>query len=152
MPDVVLILTTAPAGDAGKAIARVLVDERLAACVNVLAPMTSVYRWQGAVEHETEQQLIIKTTHDAVDALWDVLRARHPYDTPEFVVVPIIDGSEDYLAWVARETRGLQGRVPRRSDFVRRKRQYSTAIGNTETSDAQRHERNSPSRRERCRK
>ena len=64
MTDLVLILTTAPAGDAGEAIARALVDERLAACVNVLAPMTSVYRWHGAVERETERQLIIKTTSD----------------------------------------------------------------------------------------
>jgi len=109
MPDVVLILTTAPAGDAGQAIARVLVDERLAACVNVLAPMTSVYRWQGAVEHETEQQLIIKTTSDRIAAIQARIGELHTYDLPEYLVVKVSDGGAAYLEWVARETRSTSG-------------------------------------------
>lgn len=109
MADVVLILTTAPAGNAGEAIARVLVDERLAACVNVLAPMASVYRWQGAVEHETEQQLIIKTTSDRIAAIQARIGELHSYEVPECLVVQVADGGAAYLEWVARETRGDSG-------------------------------------------
>ena len=77
-----------------------LVVSGLAACVNVLPAMTSVYIWEGAPQVDEEQQLVMKTTTDAVDALWEVLRRRHPYDTPEFLVLPVVDGSDDYLAWV----------------------------------------------------
>jgi periplasmic divalent cation tolerance protein len=105
MTDVVLILTTAPAGDAGEAIARVLVDERLAACVNVLAPMASVYRWQGAVESDTERQLIIKTTSDQAAAIHARLRELHSYDLPEFLVLKVADGGAAYLEWVQAATR-----------------------------------------------
>jgi periplasmic divalent cation tolerance protein len=107
--DVVLILTTAPAGDAGEAIARALVDERLAACVNVLAPMASVYRWQGAVERETERQLIIKTTGDRTAAIHARLRELHSYELPEFLVLKVSDGGAAYLEWVAHETSGHSG-------------------------------------------
>jgi periplasmic divalent cation tolerance protein len=109
MTDVVLILTTAPAGDAGEAIARVLVDERLAACVNVLAPMTSVYRWQGAVEQAAERQLIIKTTSGRTAAILARLRELHSYDVPECLVLNVSDGGAAYLEWVENETRDLSG-------------------------------------------
>ena len=78
--DVVVVLTTVPAGGKGEEIAQALVDERLAACVNILAPMTSIYRWRGAVERDTEQQLIIKTSSGRVAAVQARLAALHPYE------------------------------------------------------------------------
>jgi periplasmic divalent cation tolerance protein len=98
---VVLVLTTLGADTDATAIARALVDERLAACVNVLPVMVSVYRWKGAVEHDREQQLVIKTTADRVAALESRLRQLHPYELPEFLVVPASGGSTAYLGWVA---------------------------------------------------
>jgi periplasmic divalent cation tolerance protein len=103
--EVVLVLTTAPDDDRAGAWAQALVEERLAACVNVHAPMTSFYRWHGAVEHGSERQLVIKTTRDRVDALRMRLEALHAYELPEFVVVGVEDGSEAYLRWVFGETR-----------------------------------------------
>src|ERR1700730_18659609 len=104
MTDVVLVLTTVPADDRGEAIARALVDERLAACVNVLGPMTSFYRWHGAVERDVERQLLIKTTRGRVAALQARLIELHPYDLPEFVVLPVSEGGPAYLDWVRNET------------------------------------------------
>ena len=100
----VIVLTTLPADADGAAFARDLVEERLAACVNLSAPMESIYRWDGNVESETERQLVIKTSRDRVVALWDRVRELHPYDMPEFLVTPIIDGNDAYLQWVAEST------------------------------------------------
>jgi periplasmic divalent cation tolerance protein len=61
-----------------------------------------VYTWEGVPQLDQEQQLLIKTTTDLVDALWEALQERHPYDVPEFLVIPVVDGSEDYLRWVER--------------------------------------------------
>jgi periplasmic divalent cation tolerance protein len=98
--DAVLVLTTVPVGEPGEAIARSLIDERLAACVNLLAPMTSIYRWEGRVEREVERQLIIKTTITQVEALRTRLASLHPYQLPEFVVIEVASGSSAYLDWV----------------------------------------------------
>jgi periplasmic divalent cation tolerance protein len=106
MTDLVLVLTTVPAGGAGATIARTLVEERLAACVNLLPPMTSVYRWQGAISQDPEQQLIAKTRRDLVSRLEDRLRELHPYDLPEFLVVDVGGGSAGYLEWVRENTTG----------------------------------------------
>lgn len=100
MTEFVLALTTLPPDFDAKALAQELVGAGLAACVNILPGVTSVYTWKGVPQTDEEQQLFIKTTADQVDSLWDVLRERHPYDMPEFVIVPIEDGSEDYLRWV----------------------------------------------------
>ena len=100
----VIVLTTLPADADGAAFARDLVEERLAACVNLSAPMESIYRWDGNVESETERQLVIKTSRDRVVALWDRVRELHPYDMPEFLVMPIVDGNDAYLRWVAEST------------------------------------------------
>lgn len=105
MTEIVLVLTTVPAGDEGEAMARALVDERLAACVNVHGPMTSFYRWQGAVEREAERQLVIKTTGLRVPAVLARLRELHTYELPEFVVVPVSDGSREYIDWVSESVR-----------------------------------------------
>ena len=104
-PEYVVVLTTLPADVDSVAFARGIIEERLAACVNLLPPMQSVYRWEGHVEQEAERQLIIKTTRDRTLALWDRVRELHPYEVPEFVVVPIVDGNDAYLRWIGESTR-----------------------------------------------
>ena len=101
----VVVLTTLPADADGQAFGRALVDEKLAACVNLLPLMESVYRWEGRVELETERQLLIKTSRDRLPALWDRVRELHPYEVPEFVVLSVVDGNEAYLRWVGDSTR-----------------------------------------------
>jgi periplasmic divalent cation tolerance protein len=100
----VIVLTTLGAQTDAAAFARVLVDERLAACVNILPVMTSVYRWKGTIEEDREQQLVIKTTSDRVEALEARFRELHPYELPEFLVVAATDGSAGYLAWLEEST------------------------------------------------
>ena len=85
-------------------IAERLVDERLAACVQVGGPITSRYRWEGRVETETEFLLVVKTTERRLDELTEAVRAMHPYDVPEVTAVPITGGAEDYLDWIRLET------------------------------------------------
>jgi periplasmic divalent cation tolerance protein len=97
-------MTTLPADADAAAFARALVEARLAACVNLLAPMESVYRWQGQVEHEPERQLVLKTSRTRVNALWERVRELHPYEVPEFIVLPIVDGNDVYLRWIADST------------------------------------------------
>jgi periplasmic divalent cation tolerance protein len=104
MTDAVLILTTVPDDARAESLARTLVEERLAACVNIHGAMTSIYRWKGEVDREAERQLIIKTTRDRVPALEARIKALHSYELPEFVIVPIEGGSDAYLDWVRRET------------------------------------------------
>jgi periplasmic divalent cation tolerance protein len=101
----VVVMTTLPADADGQAFGRALVDEKLAACVNLLPLMESVYRWEGRIEQETERQLLIKTSRDRVPALWDRVRELHPYEVPEFVVLSVADGNEAYLRWVGDSTR-----------------------------------------------
>jgi periplasmic divalent cation tolerance protein len=102
--DYVLILTTLPVDADAEAFARTLVDERLAACVNLLPPMKSIYRWEGRVQREAERQVIIKTSRARAAALGERLRELHPYDLPEFVVLSIADGSDAYLRWIGEMT------------------------------------------------
>jgi periplasmic divalent cation tolerance protein len=100
----VIVLTTVETeADAGR-LARTLVEERLAACVNILAAMTSVYRWQGRIQQEHEHQLVMKTQSARIPALQARLRELHPYDVPELLVVPVMSGSEEYLGWVRENT------------------------------------------------
>ena len=101
----VLVLTTLPADTDVVAFAKSLVEERLAACVNLLPLMESVYRWEGRVEVESERQLIIKTTRERTETLWERVRELHPYEVPEFVVLSIVDGNDAYLRWIADSTR-----------------------------------------------
>lgn len=105
MPHVVLVLTTMPDDGNTDELARTLVEERLAACVNVHGPMVSTYRWKGRIEREPERQVVIKTTRDRVAALEARLRELHPYELPEFLVLDVGDGSDAYVKWVAEETR-----------------------------------------------
>ena len=96
----VLVLTTLPASHDAAAFARTLVEERLAACVNLLPPMSSCYRWEGRVQEDTERQLVIKTTRARVGSLQHRVAALHPYDVPEWLVVPVADASKAYAAWL----------------------------------------------------
>ena len=105
MSDFSIVLTTMPDDQRADELARTLVDERLAACVNVHGPMSSTYRWQQTVEHEAERQLVIKTTGDRLTALERRVRELHPYEVPEFIVVPVESGSDTYLRWLVAETR-----------------------------------------------
>jgi periplasmic divalent cation tolerance protein len=103
-PEYVIALTTLPADADAAEFARTLVDERLAACVNLLPVMESVYRWEGKIEFEAERQIVIKTSRDRVVDLWDRVRELHPYEVPEFVVIAIVDGNEAYLRWIGDST------------------------------------------------
>jgi periplasmic divalent cation tolerance protein len=102
--DYVIVLTTLPADADAAEFARTLVDERLAACVNLLPAMESVYRWEGKIEFEAERQIVIKTSRDRISDLWDRVRELHPFEVPEFVVLPIVDGNEAYLRWIGEST------------------------------------------------
>jgi len=95
-----LVLTTCPDAGAAERIAQTLVAEQLAACVNVLPPMRSFYRWRGAVETANEQLLIIKIRARDYDAVQQRVRALHPYELPEVIAVPIVAGLDAYLAWI----------------------------------------------------
>lgn len=100
----VVALTTFPADKDAEAFAKTLVDERLAACVNVLSAMRSIYTWKGVTESADECQLVIKTTRARVAELEARIKQLHPYDVPEFVVLSIDDGSQGYLTWLAEST------------------------------------------------
>ena len=102
--ETLLVITTLPDAASAHALAQALVEQRLAACVNVLAPCRSVYRWQGKVEDAEEVPLLIKTAAARYAALEAAIRAAHPYELPEIVAVPLAGGLPGYLAWVAAET------------------------------------------------
>ncbi len=104
MTECVVVLTTLPVDFDTRSLAEVLVADGLAACVAVLPAIESVYAWEGVLQHDREQQVVIKTTRDRVTALWDALRERHPYEVPEFLVLPVTEGNPSYLEWVARST------------------------------------------------
>ena len=100
---VAIVLTTFSVGHA-EVVGKVLVEEQLAACVNVLPAMTSIYRWRGALQQEVEEQMVIKTTADRLGDLEVRLRELHPYELPEFLVITADAGSEAYLKWVGLST------------------------------------------------
>jgi len=100
-----LVLTNLPDEASAHALATALIEARLAACVNILAPCRSVYRWQGRIEDATEVPLLIKTTAERYAALEAAIRAQHPYELPEIIAVPVDRGLPDYLAWLSLETR-----------------------------------------------
>ena len=103
--DIVIVLTAAPDDERAEMWARTLVEERLAACVNVHGPMISYYRWKGVVDRDSERQMVIKTTRERVTALRARMLELHSYELPEFVVVAVDGGSDEYLKWVAEQTR-----------------------------------------------
>jgi periplasmic divalent cation tolerance protein len=107
--DALLVLTNLPDPEMAEDLARVLIEERVAACVNILAPCTSVYRWNEAIEGASEVPVLIKTTRARYAALEAAIRRCHPYELPEIIAVPIERGLPGYLEWVATETAPADG-------------------------------------------
>jgi periplasmic divalent cation tolerance protein len=103
--DIVVVLVTGPDPETLGGIGRRVVEDRLAACTNILGGVSSVYRWQGDVEVEDEALAIIKTTGARVSALQRAVCELHPYEEPEFIVLPVVTGSRGYLEWVADSVR-----------------------------------------------
>lgn len=103
MTDKIVVLSTCDSEERAKALARVLVEQRLAACVNIIPGARSIYQWQGKVEEAEEWVLVIKSRRDLFGSLKEALAAQHSYEVPEVIALPIVDGSEAYLAWLDRE-------------------------------------------------
>ena len=101
---VIVAFSTFPDPDKAAEVARTLVAEQLAACVNLVGPVRSIYRWQGAISDDRETLAIIKTTDERFDALKARLVALHPYEVAEVIALPVEAGHAPYLAWVAAET------------------------------------------------
>ncbi len=102
---IVVFVTTGSEAEA-ETIAKALVEERLAACVNIISPIRSFYRWQGRVADDREWLLMIKTQADVFDALAARVHTLHSYDVPEVIALPILAGAQNYLDWIQQETRG----------------------------------------------
>lgn len=103
--EVVVLLTTLPSPEQAAELARALVEEQLAACVNLVPQIRSIYRWQGAVQDEAETLAIMKTTRARAGALRERLVALHPYEVPEVIELPVTGGHAPYLAWVGASVR-----------------------------------------------
>lgn len=103
MSDTRVVLVTAPDADTAARLARTLVEERLAACGNLVPGVRSIYRWEGKICDEAEVLLVLKTTVDHADALRDRVAALHPYACPEVLVLPVEGGHAAYLAWVREQ-------------------------------------------------
>lgn len=103
--NIIISLVSCPSQEVGSALAKLLVDRELAACVQVLPPMQSVYRWKGEVCIDEEVLLVIKTTSDLKDEVRKAVEENHPYEVPEFVVIDASDVSEKYEAWLRNNVR-----------------------------------------------
>ncbi len=99
-----MVLVTASSEAEAKQIGRALLDERLAACVNVLPRVDSMYWWQGKIESAAEVLLIVKTTRTQLEAVIASVKHRHSYEVPEIIALPVVGANPDYLAWIDRET------------------------------------------------
>ncbi len=100
----ILVMTNFPDKKGAVALAEALIDQHLAACVNVLSPCTSIYRWQGKVESADEIPVLIKTLRQHYDRVEQLIKMMHPYELPEVIMVPILNGLPAYLQWIANET------------------------------------------------
>jgi len=105
MADIILVLTTAGSEEEAHNIAHSLVERRLAACVNIIPRVASVYQWHGEVEKSEEWLLVIKTTSAAFERVADAIRSLHSYELPECVCVAIEDGSPAYLQWITESVK-----------------------------------------------
>jgi periplasmic divalent cation tolerance protein len=103
MTDKIVVFSTCGSEEEAVRIATHLVDAHIAACVNLIPKVRSIYRWEGKVEDSAEWLLLIKTSRERFAALQTALEAAHSYEVPEVIAVPIIDGSQDYLAWLETE-------------------------------------------------
>lgn len=102
--DVIIVITNVPDGATADTLAKRLIEDRLAACVNVLAPASSLYRWKGAVESAHEVPVLIKTRLALYGKVESLIREVHPYELPEVLAVPVVRGLPGYLQWVVSET------------------------------------------------
>jgi periplasmic divalent cation tolerance protein len=100
MTDKIIVFSTCGSAEEAGRIARALVEKKVAACVNILTGMRSVYRWKGAVEDAEESLLVIKTTRDLFGRVRDEIRALHSYEVPEVIALPVVDGLDAYLSWI----------------------------------------------------
>lgn len=103
MSDTLIVMTTLPDQASARALANTLIERRLAACINILSPCRSMYRWQGSIEDSEEVPMLIKTTRARDAALQAAIRDAHPYELPEIVAVPVESGLAAYLDWVRAE-------------------------------------------------
>lgn len=103
MTDKIVVLSTCDSPEQAATLARKLVEARLAACVNIIPAIRSIYRWKGEIEDATEWQLVIKSRRDLFEKLRETLASVHSYEVPEVVAFPIVDGSPGYLEWMDRE-------------------------------------------------
>ena len=99
MTEYLVALTTCPENQSEK-LARILVEERVCACVNIIQSVKSLYHWKGKIVTDNESLLIMKTTKSSIENLWSTIKKNHPYDVPEYVTLPIEWGSQDYLDWI----------------------------------------------------
>lgn len=104
MTDFIIILVTAGSEPEAEKIARALVEERLAACVNILSPVRSIYRWEGKIQDDREWLLVIKTQSTHFAAIETRVKTLHSYQVPEVIALPIVTGSEKYLGWLVNES------------------------------------------------
>lgn len=109
MTDKIVVLSTAETDEQARQIARELVERRLAACVNIIPGLRSVYAWKGAVEEACEWLLVIKTSHALLPALQEAVEQLHSYELPEVLVLPISGGSERYLEWLGASLKSSEG-------------------------------------------
>jgi periplasmic divalent cation tolerance protein len=105
MREYIQVVTTTEHREDAESIARALVDERLAACVQVIGPISSIYRWQGAIQTAQEWQCWAKSRRDLYDQVEEAIRRLHPYEVPEILAVPVLAGSASYLAWLDGEVK-----------------------------------------------
>jgi periplasmic divalent cation tolerance protein len=103
--DAIVVLVTAPSAEKAAELARAAVEERLAACGNVVPAVRSIYRWEGKVQDDAEALLVLKSTRARFEALRERIVALHPYAVPEVIAIPMVAGSAPYLDWIAAETR-----------------------------------------------
>ncbi len=103
--DFAIILTTVSTVEEGESIANKLVEKELAACINIIPKINSVYRWEGQIQSESEVLLLIKTTKDLETEVYRDVQNVHPYDTPELITLPITNGSDAYLDWMTNSVR-----------------------------------------------
>lgn len=100
----VLVYTTYPNAEAAEKTGTSLVEAGFAACVNIIPGMTSIYRWEGSLQRDSEIVMVIKTCSSLADAVIETVKAQHPYTTPAALILPITGGSKDYINWLLRET------------------------------------------------
>jgi periplasmic divalent cation tolerance protein len=108
MSETIQVMTTTATKDDAQTIARGLVERRLAGCVQIVGPITSVYRWEGDVEEAEEYLCLVKTQRDSYERVEAAIRQMHPYNVPEILAIPVVAGSAAYLSWLGEQVGGAE--------------------------------------------